>query len=135
MENCVTFVTLPAAATSGEQIDLLMQESSANLSPDVGRLLLDLNDENKRRRAPSDAAQAAKAAKPVPPSVWPPIQPETGTLCAGSRRLRDLLHRTRRGWRSGPEAGAGSKVRSDLPIGLGRRGSTSPENGRKSCVE
>ena len=52
-------------------------------------------------------------------------------------RFRDLLHRTRRGWRSGPEAGAGSKVRSDLFIGLGRRTDleVQPEVTRSMTVE
>jgi hypothetical protein len=43
------------------------------------------NDEKKRRHAPSDAAKAAKGRqKPSTPKVRPPIQPKTGTICAGS---------------------------------------------------
>ena len=65
--------------------------------------------------------------------------PRPGPTLGGDRpgRFRDLLHRTRRGWRSGPEAGAGSKVRSDLFIGLGRRADleVQPEVTRSMTVE
>ena len=40
----------------------------------------------KRRHARLDAAQAAKGRqKPSTPSMRPPVQPETGTICAGRR--------------------------------------------------